>query len=165
MLAHRGASGYRPEHTASAYELAVALGADYIEPDLVMTKDSVLVDRHEPEISETADVAAHPDFADRRTTKRVDGRPVTGWFVEDSPWPNSRRCAPRNGCRSCARRAFYDGRWTVLTFEEVLRQRDQLSRPYHCTIGIIPEIKHSTYLHEKGFDPRRPSSRRCASTG
>ena len=76
IVAHRGASGYRPEHTLAAYELAAAMGADYIEPDLVMTRDGVLVDRHEPEISGTTDVAERPEFADRRTTKEVDGRTV-----------------------------------------------------------------------------------------
>ncbi|WP_392545331.1 glycerophosphodiester phosphodiesterase family protein [Oryzobacter telluris] len=83
VIAHRGASGYRPEHTLAAYELAVRQGADVIEPDLVMTRDGVLVDRHEPEIGGTTDVADHAEFADRCTTKQVDGAPVTGWFVED----------------------------------------------------------------------------------
>lgn len=78
MIGHRGASGYRPEHTLASYRLAIRLGADYIEPDLVSTKDGVLVARHENEISGTTDVADHPEFADRRTTKVVDGRPVTG---------------------------------------------------------------------------------------
>ena len=83
MIAHRGASGYRPEHTLEAYRLAIRKGADFIEPDLVATKDGVLVARHENEISGTTDVAAHPEFADRRTTKTIDGRSVTGWFTED----------------------------------------------------------------------------------
>ena len=83
VIGHRGASGYRPEHTLAAYELAIAQGADYIEPDLVSTKDGVLVARHENEIGGTTDVADHPEFADRRTTKVIDGRPVTGWFTED----------------------------------------------------------------------------------
>ena len=88
VVAHRGASGYRPEHTLAAYELAARMGADFIEPDLVSTKDGVLVARHEPEISETTDVAERPEFASRRTTKSIDGRPVTGWFTTDSPWPS-----------------------------------------------------------------------------
>ncbi|MGL5851232.1 MAG: glycerophosphodiester phosphodiesterase family protein, partial [Phycicoccus sp.] len=83
VVGHRGASGYRPEHTLEAYRLAVSLGADVIEPDLTMTKDGVLVARHEPEISGTTDVADRPEFADRRTTKPVDGVAVTGWFVDD----------------------------------------------------------------------------------
>ena len=83
MIAHRGASGYRPEHTLAAYELAIALGADFIEPDLVMTGDGVLIARHENEISGTTDVAAHPEFAGRRRTRQIDGAEVTGWFTED----------------------------------------------------------------------------------
>ncbi len=83
MIAHRGASGHRPEHTLAAYELAIAMGADYIEPDLVSTSDGVLVARHEHEISTTTDVADHPEFADRRATKTIDGLEVTGWFTED----------------------------------------------------------------------------------
>jgi glycerophosphoryl diester phosphodiesterase len=83
VVAHRGASGHRPEHTIAAYKLAIRMGADYIEPDLVSTKDGVLVARHENEISSTTDVAERPEFADRRTTKTIDGRPETGWFTED----------------------------------------------------------------------------------
>ncbi len=83
MFGHRGASGHRPEHTLASYELAIRMGADYIEPDLVSTKDGVLVARHENEISGTTDVADHPEFAGRRTTKTIDGVAVTGWFTED----------------------------------------------------------------------------------
>lgn len=83
VIAHRGASGERPEHTIAAYQLAIAQGADVIEPDLVPTSDGVLVARHENEISETTDVADHPEFADRRTTKTIDGKELTGWFTED----------------------------------------------------------------------------------
>src|SRR5436305_1675960 len=83
VIAHRGASGYRPEHTLEAYELAIDLGADFIEPDLVITRDGILLARHENEISETTDVADHPEFAGRRTTRRIDGREVAGWFTED----------------------------------------------------------------------------------
>src|SRR4051812_34221901 len=83
ILGHRGAAGYRPEHTLASYELAIQLGADYIEPDLVATKDGVLISRHEPNITETTDVAAHPEFADRRTIKTIDGMTQTGWFAED----------------------------------------------------------------------------------
>ena len=83
VIAHRGASGYRPEHTIGAYQLAIRQCADYIEPDLVVTRDGVLVDRHEPEIGGTTDVSAHPEFAGRKTTKVLDGNPVTGWFTED----------------------------------------------------------------------------------
>ncbi|HEU0182926.1 MAG TPA: glycerophosphodiester phosphodiesterase family protein, partial [Agromyces mariniharenae] len=83
VIGHRGASGYRPEHTRSAYELAFALGADAVEPDIVSTRDGVLVLRHENEISGTTDVATRPEFAGKRTTREVDGKPLTGWFTED----------------------------------------------------------------------------------
>src|ERR1700710_143275 len=83
VIGHRGAAGYRPEHTLASYRLAIRLGADYIEPDLVATRDGVLVARHENEISGTTDVAAHPEFASRRTTKVIDGVAATGWFTED----------------------------------------------------------------------------------
>src|SRR5215210_8993726 len=83
VIAHRGASGYVPEHTLAAYFIAMQQGADYIEPDLVMTRDGVLVARHENEISQTTDVAEHPQFSERRTRKLIDGVPVDGWFAED----------------------------------------------------------------------------------
>ncbi|WP_323742839.1 MULTISPECIES: glycerophosphodiester phosphodiesterase family protein [unclassified Rathayibacter] len=86
VIGHRGASGHRPEHTASSFALALALGADAVEPDLVPTRDGVLVVRHENEISETTDIARHPEFAGRRASKRVDGREITGWFTEDFTW-------------------------------------------------------------------------------
>src|SRR4029453_2701568 len=83
VIGHRGASGYRPEHTLASYQLAIEMGADFIEPDLLSTKDGVLVARHENEISATTDVASHPEFAARRTSKTVDGVSLTGWFTED----------------------------------------------------------------------------------
>ncbi|NYF99461.1 glycerophosphodiester phosphodiesterase family protein [Janibacter cremeus] len=154
LLAHRGACGYRPEHTSAAYELAVEMGADYIEPDLVMTADGVLVDRHEPDISETTDVADHPEFAGRRRTKGVDGTAVTGWFVDDFTLAELRTLRARERLGSLRPgSARFDGRYPVMTFEEVLRQRSDLARESGRPIGIIPEIKHSTYLRELGFDP------------
>lgn len=154
VLAHRGASGYRPEHTLAAYDLAVEQGADYIEPDLVMTKDGVLVDRHEPEISGTTDVADHPEFADRKTTKDLDGKPVTGWFVDDFTLAELKTLRAKERLGSMRpESASYDGQFEVPTFEEVLATREALSRKTGRVIGIIPEIKHSTYLHDEGFDP------------
>ena len=160
VLAHRGASGYRPEHTLAAYDLAVVQGADYIEPDLVMTKDGVLVDRHEPEISGTTDVADHPEFADRRTTKNLDGAQVTGWFVDDFTLAELKtlRAKERLGDMR-PESAGYDGQFEVPTFEEVLAKREALSRKTGRVIGIIPEIKHSTYLHDEGFDPEAELAR------
>jgi len=154
VIAHRGASGYRPEHTLPAYELAVALGADYIEPDLVMTRDGVLVDRHEPEISGTTDVADHPEFASRRTTKLLDGAPTTGWFTEDFTLAELRTLRAKERLPQLRQQnTMYDGRYRVPTFEEVLALRARLSREHGRTIGIIPEIKHSTYFHAAGLDP------------
>lgn len=154
VLAHRGASGYRPEHTLAAYELAVEMGADYIEPDLVMTRDGVLVDRHEPEIAQTTDVAERPEYADRMTAKQVDGVVVTGWFAEDFTLEELQ------GLRATERLAHlrpesvtHEGALRVLTFDEVLLHRAQLSSSSGRTIGIVPEIKNSTYLRGHGFDP------------
>ncbi|MGO1166965.1 MAG: glycerophosphodiester phosphodiesterase [Janibacter sp.] len=160
VVGHRGASGYRPEHTLAAYDLAVGMGADYIEPDLVMTKDGVLVDRHEPEIGGTTDVAERPEFADRKTTKQLDGKAVTGWFVDDFTLAELKTLRAKERLPDLRQESStYDGRFEVPTFEEVLEKREELSRRTGRTIGIIPEIKHSTYLHEEGFDPEAEVAR------
>ncbi|WP_307835781.1 glycerophosphodiester phosphodiesterase family protein [Phycicoccus sonneratiae] len=166
VIAHRGASGYRPEHTLAAYRLAAAQGADLIEPDLVMTRDGVLVDRHEPEISGTTDVAEHPEFADRRTTRQVDGQSVTGWFVDDFTLRELRTLrAVERLPELRPGSARFDGRYAVPTFDEVLALRARLSREQHRSIGIIPEIKHSTYLHSRGLDPERALVRAVTRAG
>lgn len=152
MVAHRGASGYRPEHTRASYELAVELGADFIEPDLVMTRDGVLVDRHEPDVSETTDVADHPELVDRRRTKLVDGERVTGWFTEDLTLAELRTLRARERLPDLRSRE-YDDHFGVLTFEECLELREALSDKAGRPIGIMPEVKHPTYLHEHGLDP------------
>lgn len=154
VLAHRGASGYRPEHTLAAYDLSVTLGADYIEPDLVSTRDGVLVVRHEPEIGTTTDVASRPEFADRRATKLLDGVPVTGWWVEDftAAELSSLRAIERLPRIRPANTA-HDGRYAAPTFADVLALREELSERHRRMVGIIPEIKHPTYLHEAGFEP------------
>ncbi len=154
VLAHRGASGYRPEHTIAAYELSVAMGADYIEPDLVMTRDGVLVDRHEPEIGSTTDVASRPEYADRRRSKVLDGVAVEGWWAEDFTLDEfkSLRAIERLPKLRPGNTA-HDGAYDVPTFEELLQLRERLSAEHGREIGIIPEIKHSTYLHALGFDP------------
>ena len=122
MIAHRGASGYRPEHTLAAYRLAIQLGADYIEPDLVSTKDGVLVARHENEISGTTDVAAHPEFADRRTTKTIDGVQVTGWFTEDFTLAELKTLRAKERLPQVRPgNTRYDGRFEIPTFTEVLQ--------------------------------------------
>jgi glycerophosphoryl diester phosphodiesterase len=154
IMAHRGASGYRPEHTLAAYELAVEMGADCIEPDLVMTSDGVLVDRHEPEIGGTTDVSCRAEFADRRATKVLDGSPIDGWWVEDFTLGELKslraierlpKIRPDN--------TAYDRLWDVPTLTEVLDLRESLSAQHGREIGIVPEIKHPTYLRALGFDP------------
>lgn len=154
IYAHRGASGYRPEHTLEAYRLAIAQGADVIEPDLVLTRDGQLVDRHENEIGSTTDVARHPQFAGRRTTRTVDGRRVVGWFSEDFTLAELRtlraierlpELRPRN--------TAYDGRFPVPTFRELIELARDASREQGRTIAIAPEIKHATHFHRLGLDP------------
>jgi glycerophosphoryl diester phosphodiesterase len=156
VIAHRGASGYRPEHTIGAYQLAIRQCADYIEPDLVVTRDGVLVDRHEPEIGSTTDVSAHPEFANRKVTKLLDGNPVTGWFVEDFTLTELRtlRAVERLPQLRPANTA-YNGKYRVPTFAEVLKLATSSRTCTGKPVGIIPEIKHSTYFHQLGFDMER----------
>ena len=121
VIAHRGASGERPEHTLAAYERAIDAGADYVEPDLVVTRDLVLVARHETEIGGTTDVAARPEFASRRRAKTVDGRLVNGWFAEDFTLAELRTLRARErlpGVRPA--NARYDGLWQVPSFAEIV---------------------------------------------
>ncbi|MGL5909551.1 MAG: glycerophosphodiester phosphodiesterase family protein, partial [Phycicoccus sp.] len=166
VVGHRGASGYRPEHTLEAYRLAVSLGADVIEPDLTMTKDGVLVARHEPEISGTTDVADRPEFADRRTTKPVDGVAVTGWFVDDLTLAELRTLRAKERLPELRPgSARFDGRFQVPTFDEVLALRKQLSRESGRTVGVIPEIKHSTYLRAEGLNAERALVRSVSRFG
>lgn len=166
VIAHRGASGYRPEHTLAAYRLAIRMGADYVEPDLVSTKDGVLVARHENEISETTDVAARPEFADRRTTKVVDGVPMTGWFTEDFT------LAELKTLRAVERmpdvrpdNTRYDGRFEVPTFDEVLDLVASESRRRGTPVGVYPETKHPTYFDEIGLSLEEPLVRSLRGHG
>ena len=153
VIAHRGASGYLPEHTLEGYELAVRQGADYVEPDLVPTKDGHLVARHENDISETTNVASHPEFASRKTTKTVDGRQVTGWFTEDFTLAELKTLRARG--RNRASRA-YDGRYQIVTFEEILRAVRAWEKAYHRTIGVYPETKHPSYFRRIGHPIEEP---------
>ena len=148
VIAHRGASGYRPEHSRGAYELAFELGADAIEPDLVATKDGVLVVRHENEISGTTDVAKHPEFAERRTTKTVDGVTQNGWFTEDFTWAELRslRAVERlPGIRSES--ATFDGVFPILRLIDLLGIIDAQDRAR----VMVAEIKHATYFASIGL--------------
>ncbi|HEX3553702.1 MAG TPA: glycerophosphodiester phosphodiesterase [Thermoanaerobaculia bacterium] len=149
VIAHRGASGYRPEHTLEAYELAIDMGADFIEPDLVSTRDGILLARHENEISETTDVGDHPEFAGRRTTKRIDGREVTGWFTEDFTFAEITALRARE--RLPFRGHEHDGRFKVPSFDEVLDLAVRKSLEIGRTIGVYPETKHPTYFRSLGL--------------
>jgi glycerophosphoryl diester phosphodiesterase len=147
VIAHRGASGYRPEHTLAAYELAIDQGADVIEPDLVPTKDDVLVARHENEIGGTTDVARHPEFAGRRTTKTIDGQQVTGWFTEDFTLAELKTLRARERLPTVrAANAAYDGRFEVPTLAEIIALAKLRSQELGRTIAIYPETKHPTYF-------------------
>ncbi len=147
VIAHRGASGSRPEHTLSAYRLAIEQGADFIEPDLVLTKDDVFVVRHENEISGTTDIAAHPEFAARRTTKTIDGTAVTGWFTEDFTLAELRTLRARERLPQLRPdNVTYDGRDPVPTLAEVIALAKAASAETGRTIGIYPETKHPGYF-------------------
>ncbi|MEV5341439.1 glycerophosphodiester phosphodiesterase [Streptomyces sp. NPDC052676] len=153
IIGHRGASGYRPEHTLAAYQLALDMGADVVEAgDLVPTKDGHLVCRHEPEIGGTTDVADHPEFADRRTTKTLDGVATTGWFTEDFTLAELKTLRAKE--RIPANRphnTLYDGRWEIPTFEEVLRWQDEQTKRRGKQVWIYPELKHPTYFRGLGL--------------
>jgi glycerophosphoryl diester phosphodiesterase len=166
VIAHRGASGYRPEHTLAAYELAARMGADYIEPDLVTTADGVLVARHEPEIGATTDVAGHLEFADRRTTKRIDGLTCTGWFSEDFTLAELKTLRATERIPQLRRgNAAYDGRFEVPTFAEVLELRERLSRELRREIGVYPETKNPTYFAGLGMPLEPPLVAALEETG
>jgi len=152
IIAHRGASGDRPEHTRAAYELAIDQGADFIEPDLVMSRDGVLIVRHENEIGGTMDVSAHPEFADRRTTRTIDGQSVTGWFTEDFTLAELKtlRARERLPALRPANTAF-DGQEPILTFQEVIDIAREGSARTGRPIGVAPELKHPSYFEARGL--------------
>jgi glycerophosphoryl diester phosphodiesterase len=158
IYGHRGAAGYRPEHTLASYRVGARLGADYIEPDLVSTKDHVLVARHEPAIGATTDVAAHPEFADRRTTKVIDGVTFADdWFTEDFTLAELKTLRAKERLPALRQRnTIYDRRYTIPTFQEVIDLRDELSRELHRKVGLVPELKHSTYFRALGLPLEEP---------
>ena len=145
VIGHRGASGYRPEHTLASYTLAIEQGADVIEPDLVVTRDGVLIARHENEIGGTTDVAKHAEFADRRTTKQIDGVAATGWFAEDFTLAEIKTLHARERLPDL-RGTAYDGQFEVPTFAEVIA----LAQASPRKVAIYPETKHPTYFAEEG---------------
>ncbi len=157
VIGHRGASGYRPEHTLASYELAIALGADYIEPDLVSTLDGVLIARHENEISGTTDVALRPEFANRKTTKVIDGVEVTGWFTEDFTLAEIKTLRAKERIPQFRPlSAQYDGQFEIPTFQEVIDLAKQKTIETGRIIGIYPETKHPTYFDSIGLSLEQP---------
>ncbi len=156
LIAHRGASGYLPEHTLAAYSLAILQGADYIEPDLVATRDGVLVARHENEIGGTTDVAAHPEFAARRRTQDIDGNEVTGWFTEDFTLAEIKTLRARERIPQLRPgNSLHDGRLEVPTFEEILSLLAQVNATRalagQSPVGVYPETKHPSHFAALGL--------------
>ncbi len=157
LIAHRGASGERPEHTLAAYERAIDQGADFIEPDLVLTKDGVLVARHENEIGGTTDVADHPEFADRKTTKVIDGVEMAGWFTEDFTLAELRTLRARErlpDLRPANKR--FDTLYQIPTFEEILKLVRAKEAESRRRIGLYPETKHPSYFAGIGLAHQAP---------
>ncbi len=166
IIAHRGASGERPEHTLASYTLAIEQGADFIEPDLVLTKDGVLVARHENAISETTDVAAHPEFADRKTQKTIDGQTVTDWFTEDFTLAELKtlRAKERLPLLRTANTTF-DGQFDIPTFAEILELAKAKTAQTGRTIGVYPETKHPSYFAALGLAHEEPLLKTLAMFG
>ncbi len=150
VIAHRGASALRPEHTLAAYAKAIEDGADAIEPDLVSTRDGVLVSRHENEISGTTDVTGHAEFAGRKTRKSIDGEHVTGWFTEDFTLAELKTLRARERLPQL-RSTRYDGQFTMATLDEIIELVAGESARRGRIIGIVPEIKHSSYFASIGL--------------
>lgn len=167
VIAHRGASGYRPEHTLAAYDLAIDLGADFIEPDLVATRDGTLVARHENAmavvdpasgsvIEATTDVADRREFASRKTTKSVDGKSITGWFTEDFSIDELRTLRARERLPLLRPdNVAYDGLFAIPTLEEIIELVKRRSGELGRQIGIYPETKHPTYFKAIGLPLER----------
>lgn len=157
IIAHRGASGYVPEHTLGSYALSITMGADYIEPDLVMTKDGVLVARHDNELSLTTDVASRIEFATRNRTQTVDGSAITGWFTEDFTLAEIKTLRARERIPDIrAGNARMDGTFSIPTFQEIISLAKGLQKSQKRTIGIYPEIKHSTHFKKLGLAMEEP---------
>lgn len=153
VIAHRGASGERPEHTAMAYRLAIDEGADFIEPDCVLSKDGQLLVRHENEIGATTDVGSKPEFASRKVTKVVDGQKIEGWFAEDFTLAELKSLRARERLPDVRpKSAAFDGREPMLTFQEVVDLAKAESRRVGRTIGVYPEMKHPSFLASIGLN-------------
>lgn len=166
VIAHRGASADRPEHTLAAYALAIEQGADFIEPDLVSTKDGALVARHENEISGTTDVADHPEFGGRRTTKTIDGETISGWFTEDFTLAELKTLRARERLPQLrpANTAF-DGQETIPTLAEIIALAKAATQRTGRTIGIYPETKHPSHFAALGLPLEPPLLAELARAG
>ncbi|WP_390901760.1 glycerophosphodiester phosphodiesterase [Sphingomonas alpina] len=152
VIAHRGASGLRPEHTIASYTLAIAQGADFIEPDLVLTRDNVFVARHENDITGTTDVAAHPEFVDRKRTKVIDGESHSGWFTEDFTLAELKTLRAKERLPQLRPdNAKFDGQFEVPTLAEIIALAKAQSKTSGRTIGIYPETKHPSYFASIGL--------------
>ena len=149
VIGHRGASGYLPEHTLAAYELAIIQGADFVEPDLVSTKDGVLIARHEINITDTTDVASRPQYSSRRTTKMIDGISETGWFADDLTLHEIKTLRAKQ--RLAFRPQHFNGLYKVPTFAEVIALAKKWSHRTGRVIGVYPETKHPTYHQQHGL--------------
>jgi glycerophosphoryl diester phosphodiesterase len=163
VLGHRGATGYLPEHTLASYQLAISQGADYIEPDLVSTKDGVLIARHEVDITETTDVASHPEFAGRRITKTIDGVTTTGWFADDFTLREIKTLRAVQRLRF--RPTQYDGAFEIPTFAEAIALAQDAHKRTGRVIGIYPETKHPTYHQQVGLALEAPLVRTLSRHG
>ena len=151
IIGHRGAPGYRPEHTLASYELAWRMGVEYVDVDLVPTKDGQLVARHEPEIGGTTDVAQHQEFADRKKTLVIDGVPTTGWFTQDFTLAELKTLhATERIPQNRPHNTLYNGRYRIAAYQEVLDLTRRLGRELHRTLGTYPEVKHSTFFASIG---------------
>jgi glycerophosphoryl diester phosphodiesterase len=149
VIGHRGAAGYLPDHTLEGYRLAIKLGADYIEPDLVATKDGVLIARHEPDITSTTNVADHPEFATRKTTKTIDGVPTEGWFASDFTLAEIKTLGAKQP--RAKRPTEFDGKFKVPTLQEIINLVKRESKKRGRKIGIYPETKHPTFHKSIGL--------------
>lgn len=157
ILAHRGASGYRPEHTLSAYQMAIDLGADFLEPDIVITADGAIIARHGNELSGTTDVASREELAYRRTTKVVDGKELMGWFTEDFTLDELKTLRAREGLPAVrAANTRYDGRFQILTLDEIIEALVGANARREHQVGLCVEIKHATYFHSIGLPMEQP---------
>ena len=166
IIAHRGASADRPEHTLAAYALAIEQGADFIEPDLVPTKDHQLVARHESEISDTTNVADHPEFASRKTTKTIDGETKTGWFTEDFTLAELKTLRAKERLPQLRpANTKYDGQESIPTLDEIIALAKSGSAKSGRTIGIYPETKHPSYFRSINLPLEPPLLAALAKAG